>query len=144
MMLSLVIPCYNEAKSLPSLIEKCQELTADDVEIILVDNGSSDNTPEILAPFEENEAGLRSVHLDVNTGYGSGILGGLKAAKGEIVGWTHADLQTDPADAITAFALYKKSQNPENLFVKRTELRGRSAPPEPTNRNSSSPREAAT
>jgi glycosyltransferase involved in cell wall biosynthesis len=118
MMLSLVIPCYNEAKSLPSLIEKCQELTRDDVEIILVDNGSSDNTPEILGPFEENEAGLRSVRLEVNTGYGSGILGGLKAAKGDIVGWTHADLQTDPADAITALALYKQSQNLENLFVK--------------------------
>ena len=49
-MLSLVIPCYNEEKSLPRLIEKCQALVDDDIEIILVDNGSNDGTPKILQP----------------------------------------------------------------------------------------------
>jgi len=93
-------------------------LVGDDVEIILVDNGSADNTPEILSPFAENESGLRAVRLEVNTGYGAGILGGLSVAKGDVLGWTHADLQTDPADAATAYALYKKSPNPEMLFVK--------------------------
>jgi polyisoprenyl-phosphate glycosyltransferase len=117
-MFSLVIPCYNEAKSLPSVIETCQALIADNIEIILVDNGSNDNTPEILAPFEENTAGLRSVRISENTGYGNGILGGLKIANGDVLGWTHADLQTDPADAITAYELYKTSPNPQNLFVK--------------------------
>ncbi|MEE8045299.1 MAG: glycosyltransferase family 2 protein [Dehalococcoidia bacterium] len=117
-MLSVVIPCYNEAKSLPSLIEKCEVLVGDDVEIILVDNGSSDGTPEILGPLEKNETGLRSVRLDINTGYGNGIMGGLKAAKGDTVGWTHADLQADPADTLTAYELYKKSPTPTNLFVK--------------------------
>ena len=117
-MLSLVIPCYNEAKSLPSLIEKCQALVDEDVEVILVDNGSADDTPQILDPFAENESGLRVVRLEVNTGYGAGILGGLAVAKGDVLGWTHADLQTDPADAITAYALYGKSPNPEMLFVK--------------------------
>ena len=117
-MLSIVIPCYNEAKSLPSLIEKCEALVGDDVEIILVDNGSNDDTPELLGPIEKNDSGLRSVRLDINTGYGSGILGGLKAAKGDVVGWTHADLQADPADALTAYELYKHSPNPTKLFVK--------------------------
>jgi len=117
-MLSIVIPCYNEAASLPSLIEKCKALVGDDVEIILVDNGSSDDTAEILGPLENNDSRLRSVRLDINTGYGSGILGGLKAAKGDIVGWTHADLQADPADALTAYDLYKNSPTPTNLFVK--------------------------
>ena len=117
-MLSLVIPCYNEALSLPSLIEKCEALIRDDVEIILVDNGSVDDTPEILGKYKENEAGLRSVRLETNTGYGNGILGGLASAKGDVVGWTHADLQTDPKDAITAYELFTSSGNPENLFVK--------------------------
>lgn len=117
-MLSLVIPCYNEAMSLPSLIEKCQGMVGDSAEIILVDNGSSDGTREILGPLEENESGLRSVRLEENAGYGGGILGGLEIARGEVLGWTHADLQTDPLDAITAYELFSRSENPANLFVK--------------------------
>ena len=117
-MLSLVIPCYNEALSLPTLIEKCEDLIAEDVEIILVDNGSSDGTPEILREYERNESGLRSLKLEVNTGYGSGILGGLAVANGDVVGWTHADLQTDPRDAITAYEIYKRSAIPSTLFLK--------------------------
>lgn len=117
-MLSLVIPCYNESESLPVLIEKCQGLIREDVEIILVDNGSSDGTHEILGPLEENDTGLRSTRVAENIGYGNGILAGLKAAQGEILGWTHADLQTDPADALAAYALYAASSAPSNLFVK--------------------------
>ena len=117
-MISLVIPCYNESESLPTLIEKCSKLVDDELEIILVDNGSSDATPEILAAYEKNTSGLRSTRVDVNTGYGNGILAGLKVANGEILGWTHADLQTDPADVLAAAAVYKTSDDPTNLFVK--------------------------
>lgn len=117
-MLSLVIPCYNESESLPTLIEKCSALISDDIEIILVDNGSSDSTPEILAPLEKNDSGLRSTRVEENIGYGNGILAGLKVARGDILGWTHADLQTDPADALAAYALYRESADPTNLFVK--------------------------
>jgi glycosyltransferase involved in cell wall biosynthesis len=117
-MLSLVIPCYNESASLPMLVEKCRGLVRDDVEIIFVDNGSSDDTPAILGPIANNVSGLRSTRIAKNIGYGGGILAGLKVARGEILGWTHADLQTDPADALTAYALYEKSPTPSNLFVK--------------------------
>jgi polyisoprenyl-phosphate glycosyltransferase len=117
-MLSLVIPCYNESESLPTLIEKCTALVRDDIEIILVDNGSSDATPEILLPYEKNTSGLRSTRVETNTGYGNGILAGLKVAQGDILGWTHADLQTDPEDILVAQALYENSLRPESLFVK--------------------------
>ncbi len=118
MMLSIVIPCYNESESLPALIEKCQAIISENIEIILVDNGSSDSTPEILRPLEKHNAYLRSTRVEQNIGYGNGILAGLKVARGEILGWTHADLQTDPADVLTAYRLYEKSANPSNLFVK--------------------------
>ena len=118
MMLSLVIPCYNESESLSTLIEKCQAIINENIEIILVDNGSSDSTPEILGPFEKYNAGLRSTRVEQNIGYGNGILAGLKVAQGEILGWTHADLQTDPADVLTAYQLYETSANPSNLFIK--------------------------
>ena len=118
MMISLVIPCYNESESLPTLIKKCQTIINENIEIILVDNGSSDSTPEILEPFKNPNGRLRTTRVEKNIGYGNGILAGLKVAQGEILGLTHADLQADPADVLTAYRLYERSANPSNLFVK--------------------------
>ena len=115
--LSLVIPCYDEAKNLPELIARCKSLTAqDDIEIILVDNGSRDETPRILAAAT-SETGLRSLRVDINQGYGFGILAGLRAARGDILGWTHADLQTDPADALRGLEIFKRPPGAK-IFVK--------------------------
>ena len=49
MKLSVVVPCYNEADNIPLLLEKFSAvITRQDIEVILVDNGSTDKTPEIL------------------------------------------------------------------------------------------------
>jgi glycosyltransferase involved in cell wall biosynthesis len=103
---SLVIPCYNESANLPLLLERCKGVAGADVEVILVDNGSTDDSPAVLARLLPAYPGCRSVRVDVNQGYGFGILSGLRAAKGEILGWTHADLQTDPQDALRGLALF--------------------------------------
>ena len=58
------------------------------------------------------------VSVKNNKGYGHGILAGLKVAKGEIIGWTHADLQTDPIDVLKGLDLFHNSPNPEFLFIK--------------------------
>ena len=85
MKFSLVIPCYNEASNLPSLLSGCKKLLdRSDVEIILVDNGSTDDTPAVLKNILPNYRGCRSIRVDINRGYGFGILSGLKAAKGEV------------------------------------------------------------
>lgn len=117
MRFSLVIPCYNEADNLPLLLERCKEVVKlPDVEVVLVDNGSTDKTPDVLSTFLPRYPGCRSVRVDVNQGYGFGILSGLKACKGEILGWTHADMQTDPQDAVRGLALFER-HGPE-IFVK--------------------------
>jgi glycosyltransferase involved in cell wall biosynthesis len=114
---SLVIPCYNEAKTLPLLAARCLESFArSDVEVILVDNGSTDDSPAVLAKLLSGP--VRSVRVEKNQGYGFGILSGLAAAQGRILGWTHADMQTDPADALRGLALFEGSSAPERLFVK--------------------------
>lgn len=120
MRLSLVIPCYNEAKSLGALAARCTELldAEPDAEVILVDNGSTDDSPAVLARETGRHDRLRSVRVPVNQGYGFGILTGLRAASGEVIGWTHADLQTDPMDALTGFARFKAARDPERLYVK--------------------------
>ncbi|EWY40470.1 glycosyltransferase family 2 [Skermanella stibiiresistens SB22] len=119
MKLSLIIPCYNEARNLPLLLPRCATVTAGgDAEVVLVDNGSSDDTPALLADSSARFPGVRSVRVPVNQGYGFGILAGLRAAEGRILGWTHADMQTDPMDALTGLALFDRAANPGRLFVK--------------------------
>ncbi|WP_036169906.1 glycosyltransferase family 2 protein [Massilia sp. 9096] len=108
MKFSLVIPCYNEAANLPLLLERCKGLASPDVEVILVDNGSTDTSPDVLRRLLPAYPGCRSVRVEKNQGYGFGILSGLRAAKGEILGWTHADMQTDPQDALRGLALFER------------------------------------
>src|SRR5262245_16520949 len=107
MRMSLVIPCYNEAKNLDSLLQRCAALGKEDgVEVILVDNGSTDDTARVLAEALPRYPMCRSLRVEKNQGYGYGILAGLRASKGDIIGWTHADMQTDPLDAAHGLALF--------------------------------------
>lgn len=117
MKFSLIIPCFNEAANLLLLLERCKEFgDYPDMEIILVDNGSTDNTSNLLRELLPEYKVCRSVRVEQNQGYGFGILSGLAAASGEILGWTHADMQTDPQDALKGLALFK--QYGPNIFVK--------------------------
>lgn len=115
MRFSLVIPCYNEEKNIPLLLEHCKQLD-EGVEVILVDNGSTDATHEVLQKLLPLYPGCRTVRVEENKGYGFGIVSGLKAAKGEILGWTHADMQTDPKDALRGLSLFEK--HGKDIFVK--------------------------
>lgn len=107
----LVIPCFNEAAALSLLIErtvfsaKKKGLTPNQFNLVLVDNGSSDGSQELLKKMKNESYGnwFRIVTLRENLGYGGGILSGLKSTSAPIVGYTHADLQCDPTDAMEAF-----------------------------------------
>lgn len=115
--LSLIIPCYNESKNIPLLLDKCLKLTTlADAEVILVDNGSTDESSHLLENLLPRYPGCRSVRIEQNQGYGFGILSGLRAANGQILGWTHADLQADPLDAKIGLSLFEAQG--ENIFVK--------------------------
>ena len=116
---SLVIPCFNESRGIPALLARCQEVVGErDIEIVIVDNGSSDGTQEVLEPLLQKYSFVTLVNVAVNQGYGHGILSGLKDASGDILAWTHADLQTDPGDIIEALEFFKESSRPELFFVK--------------------------
>jgi glycosyltransferase involved in cell wall biosynthesis len=118
--LSLVIPCYNERANLPLLIARIADTfaTRDDVEVILVDNGSSDGSSPLFVEAAAQHRMLRTVRVEVNGGYGLGILSGLDSARGAHLGFCHADMQTDPADALRALALVEASPRPDRLYVK--------------------------
>jgi len=116
---TLVVPCFNEGENLAELIARCEAVfQRDDMEVILVDNGSTDETARILAESLQQTSCIRSIRVAENQGYGFGILAGLQAAKGDVLAWTHADMQTDPGDVLVGFAMYEKEKSPERLFVK--------------------------
>lgn len=127
-LLSIVIPCYNEAGNIPLIIGRLTDIVGKrkDIEVILVNNGSTDNSSKIFET-ELNACKLdcfRIADIKKNQGYGYGILQGLKEAKGDVIAWTHADMQTDPNDVLIAFDRYKEitentNNNEENkIFIK--------------------------
>jgi glycosyltransferase involved in cell wall biosynthesis len=118
--LSLIIPCYNEELNIPLIVKRCQEIVPEglDVEIILVNNGSKDHTAEaIKREIKTAKPIFVLCEVVTNIGYGHGILSGLAAANGNVLAWTHADMQTDPEDVIKAYELYQ-SKNDHYVFVK--------------------------
>lgn len=120
MKLSIVVPCYNESANLPHLLAAyAAVITRTDIEVILVNNGSTDTSAAVLTELAPQYSQfLRIVHIPSNQGYGFGILSGLRAATGEYIGWTHGDLQTPPADVIRGLDIIEMSATPHTLYVK--------------------------
>lgn len=122
MQLSIVVPCYNEADNLVDLIAAFRAVAGEreDIEVIFVNNGSKDQSAGIFAEqlARPQNAFARVVDVVANEGYGHGILSGLRHAKGEYLAWTHADLQTDPADVVEAWKLLTASPDPKMSLVR--------------------------
>lgn len=127
MFFSIVIPCYNEAENIPLLLNRFKAVIRSrrDIEVILVNNGSNDNTEEVIDRLLPKYPFVKCVTVEVNKGYGYGILCGLRAAKGDFLGWTHADMQTDPGDVLKAVRIIQKHEYDKTLYVKGTR-KGRS------------------
>ncbi len=110
---SLVFPSYNEGKNLESLFQQLEELLIEieDLECIIVDNGSSDQTEELIKSYKSFHERARFVRVEVNQGYGYGILEGVRASNAKVVAWMHADLQTSPKDIKMAIDLWRQTQD---------------------------------
>ena len=120
--ISLILPCYNEEKNIFFLWEEFTKLPIKKytAELIFVNNGSTDKTEsEIDKIIEESKLNsnsnyiVKKLNLKKNQGYGGGIIAGLLSAKGDYIGWCHADLQTPIIDF---FRLYSEIKN-ENYVL---------------------------
>ncbi len=96
--LSLVLPAFNEAANLraglPTAL-RALEQTGRSFEIVVVDDGSADNTAEVVSSLARQDARIRLVQHHENAGYGAALRSGFQAATGEQVMFTDADLQFD-------------------------------------------------
>jgi glycosyltransferase involved in cell wall biosynthesis len=99
--LSIVIPVYNEAGSLPNLIPELTDVLqrlGQRYEIVAVDDGSSDDSVAVLRRLQEQEPHLRVVQFRRNFGQTAAFAAGFDYARGEVIVTLDADGQNDPAD----------------------------------------------
>jgi len=96
MKLSVIIPVYNESKTVDTIIERVKKAPAELQEIIVVDDGSTDGTRDILAKHYANDALVRVILHPHNRGKGAALRTGFAQAKGDLVIVQDADLEYDP------------------------------------------------
>ena len=99
--LSLVIPCYNEQENVDVLLSRVDAALAGlglPFEVILVDDGSTDDTPKLLREGMVKYPWLRVLRMAQNGGQSAAFEAGFEAAKGEVIATIDADLQNDPEE----------------------------------------------
>jgi len=111
MLLSIVIPVFNEKDTLLKIIKKIDELPLSlERELILVDDGSTDGSKEILKNLETRED-CKVIYKEKNTGKGDSLKIGFKKSKGDYVIVQDADLEYDPKDYLKLIEEIKKNNN---------------------------------
>lgn len=108
--LSLVIPAYNEEECIENTVsELINEFMSTDahLELVLVNNGSNDNTSKILKNLEKLYSDVKVVTIGVNEGFGWGVINGLRNAHGDYVGYIGADGQISARDTVRVFERLK-------------------------------------
>lgn len=98
--ISFVVPCYNEDNLVCQVIDKLQKVARKsliDFEIIIIDDGSTDNTPQVLKEYDKID-GIRIIRHKENLGKGAAIRSAVFAHTGDVLVIQDADLEYDPSD----------------------------------------------
>jgi dolichol-phosphate mannosyltransferase len=99
--LSCVIPVYNEAQSLETLHAELSRVAADqgyDLDVVFVDDGSNDNSWRVIQQLSVQDPRVRGLRFRRNFGKAAALSAGFRAARGELVMTLDADLQDDPQE----------------------------------------------
>jgi len=103
---SFIMPCYNEEEIVGYTIPKLVQAFAAAglrLELVAVDNGSTDRTGELLARLAAEHQGIKHTRVAVNEGYGNGVLHGIPLCTGPWIGIIPADGQVDAEDVVRLY-----------------------------------------
>ncbi len=119
MELSIVIPLCNEAENVQALCVELRRCLAGHLahEVLLVDDGSTDGTFEILARLLGAMPGLRVLRHSRNAGQSAALLTGVRAARAEWIATLDGDGQNDPADLLKLWHLAATERAPAGLYI---------------------------
>jgi glycosyltransferase involved in cell wall biosynthesis len=109
--ISIVIPAYNEAESLPELcrwIEQVMQKNQFSYEIIIIDDGSSDDTWQVIGQIAQKNALIKGVAFNRNYGKSAALHTGFQRASGEVIVTMDADLQDDPEEIPELYRMIKE------------------------------------
>lgn len=109
-MLSIIMPLYNEEKTVGEIMGKILGLKID-MQLIIVNNGSNDNTSQIIREFD-NDARIAIIDKEHNIGKGDAIITALEKAKGDYTVIQDGDLEYDPDDLVKMLDLAEKEAAP--------------------------------
>jgi dolichol-phosphate mannosyltransferase len=113
--LSFVMPCFNEEEvigyTIPQFVAAFEKAGVE-LELIAVDNGSSDGTGRILGELQAKGLPIVPHRVEVNQGYGFGILKGLELAKASWIGMIPCDGQVDADDVVRLFEALRSTKGP--------------------------------
>jgi len=120
--ISFVMPCYNEEDiieyTIPKLVEAF-DVAGIDLELVAVDNGSRDRTGEIIGDLARRYPAIVPHRVDLNEGYGKGVLAGLTRCRAPWFGIIPADGQVDAEDVVRLFEAVRVSNRPVLAKVRR-------------------------
>lgn len=122
--LSVVVPIHDEIESIPTLHAELSTVLKGypgGVEMILVDDGSTDGSLSLLRSLAQQDATLRILALDGNHGQSAALAAGFEAARGPVIVTLDADLQNDPADIPKLLGLLDRADVVNGVRVGRKE-----------------------
>jgi glycosyltransferase involved in cell wall biosynthesis len=117
-----VVTCFNEEEVLANTVNRVLrgfENTSINLELVLVDNGSTDSTGQIIDALIAGGAPATKAIVEVNEGYGKGVLCGMRAAHGRFVGLLCADGQVDTQDLVRIYDIAANAKRPCMTKVRR-------------------------
>ena len=121
--LSILIPVFNEERYLEKLFDQLKKFfNKDDIEIIIIDDGSTDNSNIIIENFQRKKDfkfNFSCLKLDINSGKGKALQTGIKKAKGKYILLQDADLELDIKDSKEMYDMICNNQEIKCIFGSR-------------------------
>ena len=109
MKLSVIIPCFNEEKTLKIIVKRVLNFKELEKEIIIVDDCSTDGSKLIINELSNSHSEIRGIYLEKNSGKGSALKKGFDVVSGDIVLIQDADLEYDPKDYTALIKPFKNT-----------------------------------